>query len=126
MDSCFVCGMGYIGIIIHYIKWVHFRSSKLITIIIIAVLCCCLNHHTLHQQIIANAHTANTDNGADNTKRNTCTMIHIPSHTHTPVLPCPRLVYREEAFYCEIMYIISISSILEILPFVMEAVQLIR
>ena len=26
-----------------------------------------------------------------------------------PTLPCPRLVYREEAFYCEIMYIISIS-----------------
>ena len=25
------------------------------------------------------------------------------------IVPCPRLVYREEAFYCEIMYIISIS-----------------
>ena len=25
------------------------------------------------------------------------------------LLPCPRLVYREEAFYCEIMYIISIK-----------------
>ena len=25
------------------------------------------------------------------------------------IMPCPRLVYREEAFYCEIMYIISIS-----------------
>jgi hypothetical protein len=36
-------------------------------------------------------------------------------------VPCPRLVYREEAFMCVIMYIISISSILEMYPFLMDA-----